>query len=519
MTDNSYESLPYTSVPYHQTHIAHLHTVGRLYNLAPADFRHARVLELGCAAGGNIVPMADQYPASSFLGIDLSPTQIGDGQGLVAELGLSNIELRAQSILDFGAAEGLFDYIICHGTFSWVPADVREKILDIVHRHLAPQGLALISFNTLPGWYGPSVMRDMMLFHTKAYPTPAEQVAESRKLLHMIAEAQVSDAEGYRGMVAAELENIRSSRDEYVFHEYLEETNEPLYFHEFAAMLTTRQLTHLSDSDLGLMHLANYAPSVRQFVAAMRDPLRIEQYLDFVNNTRFRRAIVVHEGAGINRSFDPARVDELWLQCEARPEGPEPKPPLPPTLTLSFVCPNNVRFATHDAAGAAVLLTLYRNKGRAMRVADIVGEAKRRYELPLPEDELRRRLCAFALRLALSRVVTLRSDPGRHVSDISAKPVALPIARVLAKRSVSVPNALHEVVMLDQSCQFLLPRLDGTLDRPALVQIVADALSRGELAARYEIKLGMIPLSGPALAEALLHHALTSLAENALLIA
>jgi methyltransferase-like protein/SAM-dependent methyltransferase len=518
MTDNSYESLPYTSVPYHQTHIAHLHTVGRLFNLIPADVRHARVLELGCAAGGNIMPMADQYPESTFLGIDLSPTQIREGQALIAELGLPNMVLRAESILDFPESAGQFDYIICHGTFSWVPADVRDKILDIAHRHLAPQGLALISYNAFPGWYGPSILRDMMVFHTAAYPSPAEKVAESRKLLQMIAEAQVSDAEGYRGMVQAELDNIRSSRDEYVFHEYLEENNKPFYFQEFVTMANAHQLAHLSDSDLGLMHLANYTPSVRQFVAGMRNPLRVEQYLDFVNNTRFRRAIMVHKELTVDRAFDATRVEEFWLHSEARPDGPEPKPPLPAALTLNFICPNNLRFATHDAPGAAVLLTLFRNRGRAMRVSDVVAEAKQRYELPQPEAELRRRLCEFALRLALSRVIVLRSDPGRHVTAVSAKPVGLPLARVLARHSLSVPNALHEVVVLDQACQFLLPRLDGSADRAALAQLVGEALGRGALTARYELKLGAIPLSGTALAEALLHHALTSLAENALLI-
>jgi methyltransferase-like protein/SAM-dependent methyltransferase len=518
MTDNSYESLPYTSVPYHQTHIALLHTMGRLFNLTPADFRHARVLELGCAAGGNIIPMADQYPASSFLGIDLSPRQIREGQALIAEIGLSNIELRAESILDFPESAGLFDYIICHGTFSWVPDDVRHKILDIAHRHLAPQGLAVISYNAFPGWYGPSVLRDMMLFHSAASPTPAEKVAESRKLLQMIAGAQVSDVEGYRSMVQAELDNISTTRDEYVFHEYLEENNKPFYFQEFVTMANAHELAHLSDIDLGLMHLANYTPSVRQFVAAMRNPLRVEQYLDFVNNTRFRRAIVVHKDLAIDRTFDAARVEEFWLQCEARPDGPEPKPPLPAALTVNFVCPSNLRFATHDAPGTAMLLTLFRNRGRAMRASDVVAEAKQRYDLPQPEAELRRRLCEFALRLALARVMVLRSDPGRHVTSVSPKPVGLPLARMLAKRSLSVPNALHEIVMLDQASQFLLPRLDGTADRAALATLVADALGRGALTARYELKLGAIPLSGTALAEALLHHALASLAENALLI-
>ena len=123
---------------------------------------------------------------------------------------------------------------------------------------------------------------------------------------------------------------------------------------------------------------------------------------------------MVRKDLAINRTFDAARVEEFWLQCEARPEGPEPKAPLPATLTVNFVCPNNLRFATHAPPGIAMLLTLFRNRGRAMRASEVVAEAKQRYDLPQPEAELRRRLCEFALRLALSRVMVLRSDPGRH---------------------------------------------------------------------------------------------------------
>jgi cyclopropane fatty-acyl-phospholipid synthase-like methyltransferase len=107
-----YDSVPYGVASYSDTHIARLHMIGRLLGMEPPDFRRARVLELGCAAGGNLLPMADQYRASDFTGIDLSPVQIRQGRELIAELGLSNVALRAESIVDFPASAGKFDYII-----------------------------------------------------------------------------------------------------------------------------------------------------------------------------------------------------------------------------------------------------------------------------------------------------------------------------------------------------------------------------------------------------------------------
>ena len=46
---------------------------------------------------------------------------------------------------------GQFDYIICHGIYSWVLEAVREKLLKICSSNLVSNGVALVSYNTYPG--------------------------------------------------------------------------------------------------------------------------------------------------------------------------------------------------------------------------------------------------------------------------------------------------------------------------------------------------------------------------------
>ena len=99
---NSYDEVPYESHPYAQTHPSRLATVATLFGLTPPPVAKCRVLELGCAAGGNIVPMAELLPESEFVGIDLSGQQIADGERIVRATGLSNVSLRHASILDCG---------------------------------------------------------------------------------------------------------------------------------------------------------------------------------------------------------------------------------------------------------------------------------------------------------------------------------------------------------------------------------------------------------------------------------
>src|SRR5437868_13031530 len=112
---SSYDEVPYASYPYPESHPDRLATVAMLLGLQPAPVEHCRVLELGSASGGNLIPMAEALPQSNFLGIDLSERQIAEGIHTVGALGLTNIDLRRMNITEVGPDLGVFDYIICHG--------------------------------------------------------------------------------------------------------------------------------------------------------------------------------------------------------------------------------------------------------------------------------------------------------------------------------------------------------------------------------------------------------------------
>ena len=75
----SYDEVPYASNPFAQTHPSRLYAIGTLFGLKPAPPQKCRVLELACAGGGNLIPMADYLPDSEFVGIDLSGKQIAEG--------------------------------------------------------------------------------------------------------------------------------------------------------------------------------------------------------------------------------------------------------------------------------------------------------------------------------------------------------------------------------------------------------------------------------------------------------
>ena len=124
---NTYDLVPYESNPFPQTHPDRLAVIATLLGMRPANPAKCRVLEIGCASGGNLIPLALVYPESTFVGIDLSQVQVAEGQETVRALGLTNVDLKTMNILDFPADAGKFDFILCHGVYSWIPPPVSRK--------------------------------------------------------------------------------------------------------------------------------------------------------------------------------------------------------------------------------------------------------------------------------------------------------------------------------------------------------------------------------------------------------
>src|SRR5512137_1564768 len=111
-TRDSYEALPYERLVHRFTHPDRIALAARLRGLEPAPVATARVLELGCASGDNLVGMAFGLPGASFVGVDLSRRQIEAGRTRVRELGLANVSLEEGDLSDVGESLGSFDYVV-----------------------------------------------------------------------------------------------------------------------------------------------------------------------------------------------------------------------------------------------------------------------------------------------------------------------------------------------------------------------------------------------------------------------
>lgn len=469
----TYDDVPYESFPFPQTHPDRLAMLGSLFGMTPAAPDRCRVLELGCAAGGNLIPMAMAMPEAEFVGVDLSSVQVAQGERLITELGLRNIRLHAMSITAIDTRMGAFDYILSHGVYSWVPTAVQERMLEICSTQLNPQGIAYISYNTLPGWRMRGMIRDLMRYHAMQFADPGQRVAQARAILDFLSRSVPTENSAYGLLLKSELEGLRNSPDYYILHEHLEDINEPLYFHEFMERARGHGLQYLAEADASTMLAANFPAEVGETVRRIApDVIRQEQFMDFLRNRTFRQTLLVREGTVSDRSLTPDRLRTLCISALLKPQSASPD--LRSAGDESFLSANGGTLKTPSPVTKAAIMVLAQHWPRALPFADLLREALAVLELPEAQAthaglSAEMTLASDLLQSFGAGLVELHAQPSTFVTRAGTHPTASPLARWQARRGLKQVTTLrHELVTIDANLGRLLSLLDGSRDRDAI---------------------------------------------------
>lgn len=314
----AYDEVPYTAHAFPETHPARLAATATVLGLSPPTVETARILELGCARGGNLLPMARSLPGATLLGIDISGVQIREAQGLAEGSGLCNLTFEQRDLRTFPEDAGEFDYIICHGVLSWVPEDVRAALFALIGRHLAPQGVAFVSYNVDPGFRIRSLSREILRFYAEAAEgPPLARLAAARAGLLAIAESGEKGA--YHDALREEVAILADTSDAYVLHEHLEDMNVPIRFEELAARAAESGLAWLAEAPLPRTWPLNL-PGERLAGRPEALLLRVQQEIDLRTGRAFRRSLLIRQAALQSREPRAARLLDLHVRSSLRPD-------------------------------------------------------------------------------------------------------------------------------------------------------------------------------------------------------
>lgn len=454
MPENPYHTIPYSTWPRFHSHPDRLASVATLFGMQPAPVRSCRVLEMGCGNGGNLIPMAYYLPESRFTGVDLADRAVDTGRRAVEALGLQNIELHAADLRSIDESYGAFDYIIAHGVYSWVPAEVREALLAVAAARLAPQGVVFVSYNALPGRRIRDSLRDMMLHHTRDVADPHERVTKGRWVLEWLKQARTVP-EAWKMLLDAELDRLLECPPSSMAHDDLNPYNDSFYLHEVAAAAAPHGLQYLGDA-------SNRMFDIRGMLGWF-DGTAVEraQYLDYTYMRTFGETLFCRAETGLAREMNPRVLERMSFSAPVRRSEDE------------IEGYNGIRLTGSQPAVEPIAMAL--------------GES---YPLPLSFQELLPLAQNDESLLNVLTAMVHSTFVQYHLHDFvcartpSERPTASRLARYQARDSNRVTNVRHAVVELDEPGRRLLLLLDGTR---AVDDLARDLAGQPGLAAAGEL--------------------------------
>ncbi|WP_236626000.1 methyltransferase regulatory domain-containing protein [Rhodopirellula baltica] len=463
---SNYDKVPYPDFIHPATHPGNMAAIARLHGVNAPPPESCRVLELACGPGGNLISLATLLPSSHFEGIDLAAGHVKTGNSMIGKLGLSNIQLHHGRIEDWvteAESDGeRFDYIIAHGAYSWVPEEARQAILAICQLRLSDNGVALISYNTYPGWHQRQMARDIMRYHADGIEDPQTRLRHGKALLSSVAQ-NVPQGSAYRVALEEELKALDQANEAYISHEQFEDTNRPCYFHEFATEAASHCLQTIAEADWGDSTYEQVRPDVASALASL-PKIRRAQTLDFFRRRTFRQTLLCRDSVAVSEQLQSSAMESMHFVTSSKLEGDQ--------ITGSNGLSGTV---DHPVTQAAIgrLVDQYPSSISCEELCAIVDSQ---------EPDSLATLKADLFNLVCVGLVSVSASPTEACREVSSHPRATALSREQVLLGDTVTNLRHQPIRLDDTTAHLVRCCDGQTDHVSLIEsMIAYAMANGGL--------------------------------------
>jgi methyltransferase-like protein len=335
-------------------------------------------------------------------------------------------------------------------------------------------------------------------------------------LLDFLAQSARQDGGAYSTLLRTELEALRHQADHYLYHEHLEDVNEPLYFHQFAERALATGLRYLGEARLTTMVTGNFTHSVQKALETVaEDQIQAEQYMDFVRNRTFRETLLVHADAAPNWAIQPEAIHRLHVGLSSKLD--DSAADIHSDKRLEYRSASGVTLSTSSPAMKAAMRALARQWPGTLSFQELVEAVN---QLLGPRDEWVNALAIGLLNTYITAdLLDFHSVPIPPAPSLE-KPQALPSIRTrMALGQTLAATRRHLLFRSSEYDRLLLPLLDGSRDRGELLDELARLAQSGKLTVQSGGQTLTDPAAirealGPGLDETLKSYATSSLLQG-----
>jgi methyltransferase-like protein len=364
-----------------------------------------------------------------------------------------------------------------------VPEPVRDKLLAIIQASLAPQGVAFVSYNALPGGRLRQMFREMMLFHVGGVRELDPRIHAAREIVQWFMACQAGLGESC--LLPTQVESIMERQPACLYHDDLGEIYHPVYFQEFLAHAGRFGLQFLSEASYHDMQPGKLPAAVAAEVDRVAGGNRIlrDQYFDFMKCRMFRQTLLCHQNIALPDAPVAERVRLLYACSAAKPVSNQPD--LRPGVAEEFRGGHGSGVTTAHPFSKAVMQLLCEAWPETLHFPALLASAAQLTS----EDATSAGLADILLATYAAGVIELHAEPAHCVAQVSQFPVASELARSQARRGRLITTTRHTTIQArDEKVRLLIGLLDGTHDFAALARELGPVLQLPEADAAKGIR-------------------------------
>ncbi|RJF84971.1 methyltransferase domain-containing protein [Azospirillum cavernae] len=254
--------------------------------------------ELGCGHGLTSAVLAGANPQARFEAMDFNPAHIAGVRRLAGDGGLTNALFLEDSFAEHARRDGPpLDVAALHGVWSWVSAENRAILVDLLRRRLAPGGIAFVSYNALPGTLAHMPLRRLLVERCaeESGPLP-ERIERAVTFAARLAALGGGWFAGVEGVVER-IDSLRGKSANYIAHEYLNRDWTAFYHADVVRELAAAKLEFAGAAvPMEQLDDLTLSPAAQALAAEAGDPAQAETLRDILTNRSFRRDLFIKGG-------------------------------------------------------------------------------------------------------------------------------------------------------------------------------------------------------------------------------